>query len=104
MAQTLAPFAALIQRGNAAVMQALPNAVARVGGGEPFGVVFGNAYGSAFAGDVDATDPVCTAPADKVGDLQRLSAISIDGKDYAVQSAEPDGDGFVVLRLISEVG
>ena len=81
-------------------MQVLPNAVARVGGGEPFAVMFDTPYQSGYGGVVDGREPVCIGPAAQLGSLQRDDAIDIDGQHYSVDSAEPDGDGFVLLKLI----
>ncbi|GAB2704027.1 head-tail joining protein [Comamonas sediminis] len=103
MVANIAPFAAIQQRTNAAVMQRLANAVARVDGGEPFGVIFESPYGDAFGGDVDSRSPQCKGSAEMLGSLQRGAAISIDATTYRVQDVEPDGAGLVLVRLIQEI-
>jgi|GEM_PF-2540751 len=103
MVASIAPFAAIQQRANAAVMQRLANAVARVDGGEPFGVIFESPYGDAFGGDVDSRSPQCKGSAEMLGSLQRGDELHIDDRPYSVQSAQPDGDGLVLLLLSSEV-
>ncbi|WP_423933178.1 head-tail joining protein [Comamonas sp. 23] len=102
MVASVAPFVAIQQRANAAVMQRLANAVARVDGGEPFGVIFESPYGDAFGGDVDSRSPQCKGSAEMLGSLQRGDAILIDSISYRVQDVEPDGAGLVMVRLIQE--
>ncbi|MEG0921345.1 MAG: hypothetical protein RSD57_13675 [Comamonas sp.] len=96
----IAPFAALMRETNAVVMQALPNAIAVVNGDEPFGVIFEMPYADGYGAVVDGRSPVCTGPAAQLAGLERDGEIVIDGQLYVVDSAEPDGDGFIKLALI----
>ena len=99
----IAPFASRQHRSNAAVMRRLANEVAVVNGGDPFGVIFEMPYGAAFGRDVDSRSPQCIGPVDKLGSVQRGDELLIGNQVYSVQSAEPDGDGFVLLLLSREV-
>lgn len=92
------PFAALEARANAAVLRRLCNAVAVVDGVD-VPVIYEKPYAAPFGGEVDATAPECTGPADALGSLERGHPLSIGGVAYEVITAEPDGSGFVRLVL-----
>jgi len=92
------PFAALEKRANAAVMARLANATALVGG-ESVPVIFDLPYDAPFNGEVDAAKPECTGPTALLGGFERGDAISIDGRPYRVERAEPDGTGLTRLVL-----
>jgi hypothetical protein len=94
------PFAALEARANGAVLGRLANAIAVVGGVD-VPVIFDKPYASPFAGEADAAAPECTGPVAGLGSLERDGALLIDGIAYEVQTAEPDGRGFVRLVLRS---
>lgn len=100
MMQALAPFADLMVQTNAAVLQTLSNAIAHIGAGEPFGVMFETPYREGYGSVIDGRAPVCIGSAEKLGELERDDEIVIGGQLYSVESAEPDGDGFVRLQLI----
>lgn len=91
------PFASLEARTNGAVLGRLCNAVAVVGGVD-VPVIFDKPYAGPFGGEVDAAAPECTGPVSALGALERGDALSIGGVAYEVQTAEPDGTGF--LRLV----
>ena len=95
----VAPFAALEARVNSAVLGRLANAVAAVGEGAPFGVLFDREYADPFGGQIDASTPACTGSADLLGALQRGDSIVIGGETFTVERSEPDGVGFVRLVL-----
>lgn len=97
---SLAPFAALEQRLNRAVLQRLPDAIAVIGG-EDVPVLFQNPFAAPFGGAVDASAPECLGPVAKLGTLERGSSIVIDGVQYEVMRAEPNGAGLVRLLLAS---
>jgi len=92
------PFAAIEQSVNAGVLGTLANAVAVVAG-EEVAVIFDRPYADAFDGQIDAAVPECIGPTDKLGGLQRESAITVDGTAYRVLTAEPDGTGMTRLVL-----
>lgn len=94
------PFAALEARANGAVLGRLANAIAVVEGVE-VPVIFDKPYAAPFGGEVDAAAPECTGPAAGLGALERDSALSINGLNYEVETAEQDGLGFVRLVLRS---
>lgn len=96
----LAPFAALEARTNVVVVNRLANAVALVNGVDVL-VMFDTPYAGAFGGEADAVAPECTGPAWGLGALERDDALSIGGVAYEVETAQPDGLGFVrvVLRV-----
>ena len=57
--------------------------------------IFENAYGSSFGGMVDSGGPTFLSESSaSVGDV-----LVIAGDSYTVASVEPDGTGFVLLRL-----
>lgn len=94
----MTPFAALEARVNDAVLARLSNAVAMVGGVE-VPVMFDKPFAAPFGGEADAAAPECTGPEWGLGLLERDGALSIGGVAYEVETAEPDGQGFVRLVL-----
>lgn len=95
---SLAPFASLNQRLNRAVVGRLADAVATVSGVDS-PVLFQKPYASPFGGEVDSSAPECLGPESVLGSLERGGQLSIDGVDYTVITAEPDGAGLVRLVL-----
>ena len=94
-----APFAALQQRVNRAVLGHLADAMAQVGAGEPFAVLFQQPYTAPFDTQIDAAEPECLGAAADLAGVERGTAITIDGRAYQVLRAEPDGTGMVRLVL-----
>lgn len=94
----MTPFAALEARVNDVVLARLSNAVAAVGGVE-VPVMFAKPFAAPFGGEADAVAPECTGPEWGLGALERDDALSIGGVAYEVETAEPDGQGFVRLVL-----
>lgn len=94
-----APFASLQQRLNRAVLGRLADAMAQVGAGEPFAVLFEQPYAAAFDGQFDAAAPECLGDSAQLAGVQRGSAITINGTAYVVERAEPDGTGMTRLVL-----
>ena len=92
------PFAAIEQSVNAGVLGTLANAIAVVGGQE-VAVIIDRPYADAFGGQVDAAAPECIGPSAVLGTLQRDEAITVDGTDYRIVTAEPDGTGMTRLVL-----
>ena len=95
---SLAPFANLNQRLNRAVVGRLADAVATVGGVE-VAVLFQKPYASPFGGEADSATPECLGPMTALGALERGGQLAIDGVNYEVIRAEPDGGGLVRLVL-----
>lgn len=93
-----APFQPVQQRINSAVLRRLANAEATVGG-MAVPVIFDKPYSDPFAGQIDAMAPVCTGASADLAGLERDSAIAIDGVEYRVETAEPDGTGLTRLVL-----
>ena len=96
---TLTPFAPLQQRLNGAVLQRLADSQAVVNGGAPIAVIFDAPYAAPFDGQIDSSAPVCTGASSDLAGLQRGDAITINGVDYRVSAAEPDGTGLTRLVL-----
>lgn len=95
---SLAPFAALQQRINSAVLTYLPNAVAVVDGRE-VAVLFDKPYADPFGGQIDAAAPVLQGDSAALAGVQRDSTITVDGQAYRVMTAQPDGTGLTLLTL-----
>ncbi len=93
-----APFAALEARTNVVVVARLSNAVALVNGVD-VPVMFDKPYAGAFGGEADAVAPELTGPAWGLAALQRDDPLSVSGIAYEVETAEPDGHGFVRVML-----
>lgn len=98
-----APFAAFEAAINGGVQGMLSNAMASIAGGEPFGVIFDQAYEGPLSGDVDSAAPVCSGLAQHLGRLERGDVIAVAGTEYSVRQVEPDGVGWVRLQLSREV-
>ena len=92
-------FTTALARANASVQKHMPNVMASLDGGEPFGVVFRSPH-EVVLGGIAATRP-------SAGMLSSLAAHAvqdsrlriIDGDEYTVASIEPDGTGWTVLVL-----
>lgn len=93
-----APFAPLQQRLNGTVLRRLANAEAMVGG-VAVPVIFDRPYIGPFGGQIDAMEPVCTGASADLAGLERDSALTIDGAEYRVATAEPEGTGLTRLAL-----
>lgn len=96
-------FARAQQRVNRAVARTLANALATFNGGQPFPVLFDEPFAAPFDGQVDSTAPACTGLAEHLAGLDRGAAITINGKSYRVDMAQPDGTGMVRLTLFEGV-
>lgn len=96
---SLAPFAdveALINRGVSAM---LPNAVATVAGGEPFGVIFDRTPVEPL-GLMASYAPKASFELARAPGLVQTSVLHIDGAAYTVVSdVQPDSSGWVTLEL-----
>lgn len=95
----LNPFAASLQRLNAAAQRRLANAVAVWRGGEPFGVMLDQGEGEAF-GDVAVGSIVCNLPLVSAPGIAQGDELVIDGARYEVaEPVQPDVSGWVALQL-----
>lgn len=100
-----APFAALEQRANAAVLDTLSNALVRLAGGHQVPAIFDQDYVVATVGDAGmaATAPAVTVPTSAVP--RPFSGIAVEvtylGAVTRWKAAEhhPDGTGLSVLLL-----
>lgn len=99
----IAPFAAVESLVNRGVQSMLANAVASIGGGDPFGVIFDQPFEAPFGGDIDSSAPVCSGLVELLGGLQRGDSITVSGQLYSVQQTKTDSTGWVVLQLAREV-
>ena len=91
-----APFAALRDRINNAVIAHLSDTVATRNGSEPVTGLFDKAYGEAF-GLISGNDPVFRCLT-SVG-MARGNTLLIGGVTYTVTNVEGDGAGWDVCRL-----
>ena len=64
-----------------------------------FPVIFDAAYGEHLGGLVGDTAPQAVCKTADVADLTWASGIKVDGVDYLVASARPDGTGLTTLHL-----
>ncbi len=96
-----APFAALEARVNSVVFARLPNVVASIDGGEPFGAIFEDAYavGNVGALGMASSQPVMVVPSARVPAGAEGRPVIVDGVSYRIGTAEPDGGGTVRLML-----
>lgn len=94
-----APFAALQQRVNSAVLARLANAQAIVGAQEPVPVIFDQPYAAPFDAQVDATEPECLGRSQDLASLARGGSIVVDGRTFQVLRVEPDGTGLTRVVL-----
>ena len=100
-----APFAALEQRLNSAVLSHLANASAVVGGGAPVDVIFDADYVLAEVGatGMAATAPAVTLPTARVP--RPFSGVTVEVNylgnvtRWRVAEHQPDGTGLSVLLL-----
>jgi hypothetical protein len=97
---TLAPFAALEQRLNAAVVHRLANAQAVYQGGQPFGVMFDRAPADPFNGAADVAGLTAGFCAANTPGLAQGSELVIDGVAHTVAgSVQPDAGGWVSVSV-----
>lgn len=98
-----APFAARMQRINAAVQRHLANAVATHKGGLPFGVVMERGQTSVFGGDGDVVDSAvltCSFDARNAPGLAEGGELIINGVRHRVGGGvQPDAGGWVVVEV-----
>lgn len=93
------PFASLERRVNSAVARRLANAMATIGAGEPFGVVF-ERQAVDILGVVGGASPSAGFELLHAPDIAFESAMAIDGKPYVVVGGlEPDASGWVTVQL-----
>ncbi|MDM0011984.1 hypothetical protein QTH87_05965 [Variovorax sp. J22P168] len=92
-------FASIEQRINRAVGGRLCNASARVGDGEPFGVIFERERADPL-GLVEAAVPTISFARHLAPGLGLQSSIAVDGRPYLVVGGlEPDASGWLTLQL-----
>lgn len=96
---SIAPFAAIEARLNAAVERRLANAAATYQGGEPFGVLFYRGQTDSFGGDGMVTDSTAHSVSLNLAHTPGLaegSELVIDGVRYVVgQGVQGDSSGWV---------
>lgn len=62
-------------------------------------VLFDRPYAAPFGMQADADSPSCQGATADLAGLQRDDAITVDGKPFEVDRAEPDGTGVTNLVL-----
>lgn len=100
-----APFAARMQRINAAVQRHLANAVATHQGGQPFGVLLEHRQTGVFGGDGDVLDSAvitCAFDARHAPGLSEGNELVINGVLHRVGGGvQPDASGWVVVEVFA---
>lgn len=95
----LAPFADRAARVRGAQIRHCANAVASLGGGEPFGVIFRRAPHDSMD-VIGGSASTCSLELSSAPGLEQGDVLQIDGVAYTVVSPiEPDGSGWVTLQL-----
>ncbi|MNV97241.1 Phage Head-Tail Attachment [compost metagenome] len=64
-------------------------------------VLFDRPYAAPFGMQADADSPSCQGATADLAGLQRDDAITVDGKPFEIDRAEPDGTGVTNLVLRS---
>lgn len=99
-----APFAALEQRLNRAVLRHLANATAQHSGGAVFPVLLQREMVQPFGEVVDAAGYVCNFELSAAPTLAEGQRLTIDGTHYRVASGPvPDVSGWVRVVVYPEV-
>ena len=99
-----APFAALEQRLNRAVLRHLANATPQHASGQPFDVLLQRELTQPFGGAVDAAGMTCSFALDSAPALAEGDRLTIDGTHYRVASGPvPDTSGWVSVVIYPEV-
>lgn len=61
--------------------------------------IFDRQYAEPLGNFVEGSSPVFLVNADDLPDVAQGDLLTIDGTDYKVRGVEPDGTGFILLRL-----
>lgn len=98
-----APFAALEQRLNRAVLRQLANATAQHASGQPFDVLLQRELAQPFGAAVDGVGMVCSFDVSAAPTVAEGDRLTIDGTHYRVASGPvADVSGWVSVTLYAE--
>ena len=105
-APVLAPFAAIEQMVDTAVISVLANATASWQGGPAFGVIFDSSEGGRFISDAPMTAVRCTVSlcsANCPGIAEGVDGLVIHATAWRVASAVvPDASGWATFSVVQE--